>query len=306
VGGGVAIATGVAALLVLRSALGGRRAAGMVAALVAADLLRTGAGLNPMVTAAFYRPSAPLEARLESLRRGRVFTCSLDESPVYLAARAARGTSHDAWSFALLLETLTPAFNVPLGVPTALSPDLTMLVPGDRVFSPAEASCRDLDSILPRLREAAVDTVVAVSPLVHPDLEPDGVGAPARIAPLAVHFYRLRDPRPRVQVPAGARILEERYGADDVSLVVQADQPGAVVLRDGWAPAWTARVDGRETDVRANGGHRAVRVPPGRHRVVMEYRPPGLPLALGTSALALAASLALAAWRRGDAAADRR
>jgi hypothetical protein len=306
VGGLVALAAGAAAVLVLRSALPAPRAAGMLAALVAADLLRTGAGLNPMVTPSFFRPSPSLEARLDSLRRGRVFTCSIEESPAYLAARAARGAFHEAWSFALLLETLTPAFNVPLGVPTAFSPDLTMLVPADRVFSLAEASCRDLDSIVPRLREAAVDTVIAVAPLVHPDLEADGVVAPARIAPLAVHLYRLRDPRPRVEASSGARVLETAYGANRASLEVDASRPAEVLLRDGWAPGWAARVDGRRSDVRASGRHRSVLVPPGRHRVVMEYRPPRLPLALGTSTLALATALALAGWRRRDRAGDRR
>ena len=89
-------------------------------ALLAADLLRTGAGLNPMVTAAFFRPSPELEGRLASLREGRVFSCPIERARAYPAAAARRRTEHEAWSFALLLETLTPAFNVPLGVPTAL------------------------------------------------------------------------------------------------------------------------------------------------------------------------------------------
>ena len=121
-------------------------------------------------------------------------------------ARVARRTEHEAWSFALLLETLTPAFNVPLGVPTALSPDLTMLVPADRVFSPAEASCRDLDAILPRLREAAVRFVLSVDPLAHPDLEPDGAARarahrPARRAGLPAEGPPppSRGPRPRAR-----------------------------------------------------------------------------------------------------------
>ena len=300
VGGAVALSVGAAAVLVLRSALPAPRASGMVAALVAADLLRAGAGLNPMVAASFYRPSPSLEARLGSLRRTRVFTCSVEESPAYLAARAARGADHEAWSFALLLETLTPACNVPLAVPTALSPDLTMLVPGDRVLSPAEASCRDLDAIVPRLREAAVGTVVSIDPLEHPDLEADGVVAPPRIAPLAVHLYRLRDARPRVEASGGARVLETTYGTNDVSIVVEASGSQQVLLRDGWAPGWTARVDDRPADLRASGRHRSVPVPPGRHRVAMSYRPPGLPLALGTSGLALAAAAVLAARRRRD------
>jgi hypothetical protein len=270
----------------------------MVVALVAADLLRTGAGLNPMVTAAFFRPSPDLEGRLTSFREGRVFSCSVDESPQYLAARVARRTEQEAWSFALLLETLTPAFNVPLGVPTALSPDLTMLVPGDRAFSPAEASCRDLDAILPRLREAAVRFVLSVDPLAHSELEPDATLRPERIAPLAVHVYRLRDPLPRAEALGPARVVETVFGTNRVVLVVEAAGPAVVVLRDGWAPGWSARVDGRPAPLRARGKHRSVGVPAGRSRVEMAYRPPGLAAALAACGLGLCVAAVLARPRR--------
>jgi len=270
----------------------------MVVALFAADLLRTGAGLNPMVTAAFFQPSPDLEARLASFREGRVFSCSVEESPRYLTARLARRTEHEAWSFALLLETLTPAFNVPLGVPTALSPDLTMLVPADQVFSPTEAACRDLDAILPRLREAAVRFVLSVDPLAHPELEPDGVLAPERIAPLAVHVYRLKAPRPRAEALGPARLVGTAFGANRVVLVVESDGPAEVALRDGWAPGWTARVDERPAPIRVRGRSRAVRVPPGRSRVEMAYRVPGLAAALAACGLGLAVVAVLARPRR--------
>ena len=65
-----------------------RRAAWLVAALVAADLLRAGAGLNPMVPGRFFGPSAELAARLPLLRAGRVFTCPVETSPAYRAGRA--------------------------------------------------------------------------------------------------------------------------------------------------------------------------------------------------------------------------
>ena len=297
-GGAVALAVAGVAALALRPALAAPRAAGMVVALIAADLLRTGAGLNPMVTPTFFRPSPELEARLTSFREGRVFSCSVEESPRYLAARLARRTQHEAWSFALLLETLTPSFNVPLGVPTALSPDLTMLVAGDRVFSPTEASCRDLDAILPRLRGAAVRFVLSVDPLAHSDLELDGVLAPERIAPLAVHVYRLRDPRPRAEALGPARVVETVFGANRVVLVVESDGPAEVALRDGWAPGWTARVDGRPAPIRARGRNRAVPVPPGHSRVEMTYRLPGLASALLLSGLALVVAAVLARPRR--------
>jgi hypothetical protein len=175
------------------------RAALLAAALVAGDLLRTGAGLNPMVPASFFEPSPELAARLPAFRKGRVFTCALETSPAYRAARLARQADHEQWTFASLLETLTPNFNVPLGVPTALSLDLTMLVPEGRVLSPLEASCADLAAILPRLLRAGVQTVLSADPLAHSDLQPDGVLRPRRIAPLIVHVYRVRGAVPLIE-----------------------------------------------------------------------------------------------------------
>jgi hypothetical protein len=200
-GGTVALAVAALAVAAWRGALVPRRAALLVAALVAADLLRTGAGLNPMVGASFFHPSPDLAVRLPALREGRVFTCGLETSASYKAARRARGADHELWTFAAMLETLTPNFNVPLGVPTALSIDLTMLVPEERVLSPREASCADVDAILPRLRRAGVLTVLSVDPLDHPALEARDVIRPERIAPLAVHVYRLRDALPATERP---------------------------------------------------------------------------------------------------------
>jgi len=76
-----------------------------------------------------------------------------------------------------------------------------MLVPEERVLSPREASCADVDAILPRLRQAGVLTVLSVDPLDHPALEARDVIRPERIAPLAVHVYRLRDALPARERP---------------------------------------------------------------------------------------------------------
>jgi uncharacterized membrane protein YfhO len=46
------------------------------------------------------------------------------------------------------------------------------------------------------------------------------------------------------------------------------------VLNDVWHPWWRARVDGAPAPlVRANVLFRAVRVPPGRHEVRIEFAP---------------------------------
>lgn len=295
VGGVLALAVAATAVLALRGSVPSFRAAGLVAALLAADLLRTGSGLNPMVDRAFFQPSPDLSAVLEPLGRGRVFSCSFDSSRSYREGRLARGDDHEAWTFAVALETLTPAFNVPLRVPTALSPDLTMLVPEDRVATPNEATCRNLDGLLPRLRRAAVTTVLSVDPLRHAELVLRGTLRPARTEPVGVHVYELQEPAGRFSLPVV--LLHE--STDHLELEVQADAPGDLLVRDGWAPGWVARVDGRGVDLgQVDGRHRRVPVPAGRSVVSLDYRPPGLPLGLGLTTFGLVILVGLEVARR--------
>jgi hypothetical protein len=326
-GGAVALLVSATAVLAGRGVVPRPRAAVLVAALLAADLLRTGAGLNPMVSGTFFRPSSELAQHLGEWRGGRVFTCPFDEGPTYRQARLAMGADREAWTFMVAQETLTPATNVPRRVPTALSIDLTMLVPEERVLLPAEPHCRDLAALVPRLRRAGVDTVLSLDPLDHPDLAPRGELHPGRNAPLAVYVYALSSALPRVQVASrvrrvadahegtavaaepgfldsggaaveGAvaaegvrgRVERARFALDTVDLDVDADRPTVVVLRDGWAPGWTARVNGRSVRVlRADGRHRAIAVPAGRSEITLRYRPRGLRVSLLVSALSLLA-----------------
>ena len=303
-GGGMALAAAALALLASRGWLSGSRPAWLVVTLVAADLLRTGAGLNPMVSSGFYAPSAELAERLPLLREGRLYTCPVETSPAFHVGRIARGQDHELWSFGVLLETLSPAFNVPRGVATALSPDLTMLVPTERILTPEQGSCAVLPPLLERLREAAVTTVLSLDPLDHEDLLPLFVLAPARARPVAVHAYALRDPLPRIALTGPGRIGELRAVADRLELVTESEGPTTLVVRDAWAPGWRARVDDAPVEL-PRGRHRSVGLPAGRRHVVMSYAPPGLGAALAVSALALLAAGWLLrpgrAWRRARA-----
>ncbi len=68
------------------------------------------------------------------------------------------------------------------------------------------------------------------------------------------------------------RITE--YARNKVSLTVEADRSGILVLHDVYYPGWTATVDGVETPVlRANMLFRGVEVPAGRHLVRFEFKP---------------------------------
>ncbi len=332
-GGALALAVAAIAGLVGRRTLPPARASLLVVAIVVADLLRAGSGLNPMVTRSFFLPSPELAAELSSLREGRVFTCTFEGSHSYQEARLARGTTHETWTFAVALETLTPAFNVPLHVPTAMSPDLTMLVPEARVLSPADATCRDLDTILPRLRQAGVDTILSADPLVHPALGPPRVLSPGRLAPLRVHLYRLPAPLPRVQVTspvatvedaaeggapeAGAaavegaaeagrargKVVRQQLGTERLEIEIESDSPATLVVRDGWAPGWRAWVDGAPTPVKpVDGRHRGIEVPGGHRVVVLRYRPPVLVPSVAVSVAAFVVLVGLRRRRRPGAA----
>lgn len=92
------------------------------------------------------------------------------------------------------------------------------------------------------------------------------------------------DPRRSVLLPPGfeedgspeaggtARLLH--YGHTRVSVEAESPAGGWVVLTDSWHPWWTATVDGTPATVeRADVIFRAVRVPPGRHRVEFVFRP---------------------------------
>lgn len=72
--------------------------------------------------------------------------------------------------------------------------------------------------------------------------------------------------------PGEARIV--RYGQTRIVLEASSPDGGWVVLNDVWHPWWQATVDGHASPIeQANVLFRAVAVPPGRHTIVMEFRP---------------------------------
>lgn len=73
--------------------------------------------------------------------------------------------------------------------------------------------------------------------------------------------------------------LMEQAGRGETFLEVSVEllQPAFLVLRDGYAPGWIGEVDGVETPLfPVDLMYRAVKVPQGKHKVRMEYRPRGL------------------------------
>ncbi len=63
-----------------------------------------------------------------------------------------------------------------------------------------------------------------------------------------------------------------RYDHNSMEFNVDAAEAGFLCLSEVWYPAWTARIDGRETPVyRANHAQRAINIPAGEHTVILEY-----------------------------------
>jgi hypothetical protein len=298
-GGAVALCVGACAGLAAVRRMPAPAAALLVAGLLAADLVRTGAGLNRTVSPAFFRLSPEMAAETARIRRegGRVFTCDVGGSVAYATLRPRLGDRHELWTFAALVETLTPLYNLRPHLPSAYSPDLTMLVPESRVLPPEEASCTSFAALEPRLRAAGVAHVLSVDPLDSAALSLLATVRPARIAPLEINVYRLRDPRPLYEVQGAQGSVTVRATHEDrLELQVAAAAPSSLVVREGYAAGWSARVDGQPVAVRPlDGRHRVVAVPAGDHRVVMEYRSPAARAGLALSLLAAAGTLLL--WR---------
>lgn len=86
---------------------------------------------------------------------------------------------------------------------------------------------------------------------------------------------------------AGVVRVQERR-ADRLSFVTESNAPALLVVREGHLPGWSARVDGRAVSVeRAQAVFVGVDVPPGRHEIVLEYRPWWALAGLGVSLLSL-------------------
>lgn len=70
------------------------------------------------------------------------------------------------------------------------------------------------------------------------------------------------------------RVRIAAYGNNTIAIEVDSPDGGWVVLNDIWHPWWHATIDGEPAELhRANAIFRAVEVPPGKHRVEMQFRP---------------------------------
>ena len=95
---------------------------------------------------------------------------------------------------------------------------------------------------------------------------------------------------------AGARLRVERDDGDELSLRVDAEGSGYVVVADAMQDGWIVTVDGEEAVLRhAEHAGVAVLVAEGSHHVILRYDPPGWRLGLLISASSLVIYAAVAA-----------
>jgi len=121
---------------------------------------------------------------------------------------------------------------------------------------------------------------------------------PYRSVVLEGHDGRL--PVPTGQAAPGRPVTIVDDLPERVSLQVDVEEPGFLVLTDAWFPGWEVRVDGIPKPIlRANHLFRAVALDPGASSVVFEYRPRSLRAGAAISAAtALAIVLSLLFGRR--------
>jgi hypothetical protein len=180
-------------------------------------------------------------------------------------------------------------------------PDLPGLVEVARLDSVYSEPIRLLRVVetLPRCyvvgRARAVPGIAAIRDLLDPAFEPFSEvvldESPGRVAEAG---------------PGGGTARITARAPDRIDLEVECDGPGYLVVTEAHDPGWRAVVDDQPAQVSvANLLFRCVRVPAGRHRVRMWYRPPAV--FWGAVASVLAVVLGLLSWeadrrRRGSGA----
>jgi hypothetical protein len=215
-------------------------------------------------------------------------------------------------------------------VELAGGPDLHSFIPNESMLRPGAYRPEAIGGVTRELRNAAVARVVSLAALDHPELTAKAEVATG-LPGFAIHVYALADPWPRSYVACRVAVEPDRrlalqkaladgfdpgrdvvlaqsvpascghgwvqgreVGAGEEAYAVVADAPGVLVMRDSYTPSWRASIDGRPALVlRANGRHRAVPLPAGRHDVRVFYAPPFLRSGLAITALAALVSGAL-------------
>ncbi|MFV0299192.1 MAG: hypothetical protein ACK5JT_24080, partial [Hyphomicrobiaceae bacterium] len=98
----------------------------------------------------------------------------------------------------------------------------------------------------------------------------------------------LQNPPAESRTGGTGQVRIAAYHQNRVDLEVSSNRGGWVLLNDIWHPWWFANIDGKSAPIRrANVLFRAVKIPPGAHRITMRFEPlAGLWRSLGSGHLA--------------------
>ena len=254
--------------------------------------------------------------RLDDLAGGRAFAVPASLSRNFLAWLNTRQTDSDLYMTYAMQQQLEPYNNVMNRVETAGSQDRTRLSPLLSSLGWTGYDPRDVTQFLPLLRHAAVSRVLSFDRIEHPELRlrstvpvaMTGLAIhvyelkrpwPRVLVACRAHWASTRldaaraphaatwDPYRDVvfEDPTALRAAACNTGrARTVSLLPdeeryesESDGPGWLLVRSTHARGWRATVDGQPaTLLRADGRHRAVAIPSGRHAVTLRYEPPWL------------------------------
>jgi hypothetical protein len=87
---------------------------------------------------------------------------------------------------------------------------------------------------------------------------------------------------------SGYTALVEKYDQEYVSLSMNSDDGGLLILADAFYPGWKATIDGRGTPIyQVDGYFRGVLVPGGQHQIEFEYEPESLKIGMALTLLGL-------------------
>jgi hypothetical protein len=93
-----------------------------------------------------------------------------------------------------------------------------------------------------------------------------------------------------------------QYDPNTVTIAVETEQAGYLVLPDAYYPGWQATVDGQPESIRrANYAFRAVYVPAGQHTVQFTFEPVIWKVGLVVSGVTLLILVGWAGWRKFEA-----
>jgi len=276
--------------------------------------------------------------RLEALDGGRAFAVPASMSQNFLAWLNMRQSDSDISMTYAMRQQLEPYLNLMSRAETAGSQDRTRFSPLLSSLGWTGYDPRDVTQFLPLLRHAAVSRVLSFDPIEHPELAlrkiaPVGFTglavhvyelkrpwprvlvacrahkAATRLeaarAPHAASWDPYRDVAFEDAGAVGAAACTTAYARavsllpDEERYELESDGPGWLLVRSSHARGWRATVDGQPAAVlRADGRHRAVAIPSGRHTVSLRYEPPWLWPGVILTCFSAVAVLWILAWRR--------